>query len=257
MLALAGKGAIVAGARRVGRAVVLRLAREGVHQAIVYRRSRREAEVLAREASEAGAPAAALQCDLNDEDAVRRLIEEAEKVVGSLSFAVNLASDFERTPFKDLDGEAWDRGMAQARGAYLLAVHASRRMMGNAGPTRGHLVLFSDSSAMHTPYWDYVPYLTAKAAIAFMTRAFAVELAPHGILVNAIAPGPTLRPADLDAALWRDQVLAGTPLKRESSPEDIAEMVTALLKSETITGEVIPIDAGVHLAGHGPAGEPA
>ena len=68
-------------------------------------------------------------------------------------------------------------------------------MMANDGPTRGHIVLFSDWAALHAPYRGYLPYMTSKAAIAYMTRAFAAELAPSGILVNAIAPGPDHAPA--------------------------------------------------------------
>ena len=129
--------------------------------------------------------------------------------------------------------------------------HAARAMMPNDGPTRGHIVLFSDWAALHAPYRGYLPYMTAKAAIAFMTRAFAAELAPSGILVNAIAPGPTMRPPDLHPTYWRQGAVDKAPLARESSAEEIAEMVVTLLKSETITGEVIRIDSGRHLAGPG------
>ena len=85
--------------------------------------------------------------------------------------------------------------MADAKASYLVTLHAARAMMANEGPTRGHIVLFSDWAALHAPYRGYLPYMTSKAAITYMTRAFAAELAPSGILVNAIAPGPTMRAA--------------------------------------------------------------
>ena len=84
-----------------------------------------------------------------------------------------------------------------------------------------------------------------------MVRAFAVELAPHGILVNGIAPGPTIRPPEMTPSEWESDAVALAPLKRESSPDDIAEMIVAMLKSETITGETVKIDSGRHLAGPG------
>jgi NAD(P)-dependent dehydrogenase (short-subunit alcohol dehydrogenase family) len=242
-LNLSGKGAIVAGTRRVGAAVVERLAREGVRPAILYRNSREEAERQAQAAA-----GVAIQADLTDEASVERAVLDAKRALGDLSFCVNLASDYPRTPFAKLDAAAWDRGVANARGTFLLALHAARAMFDNPGPTRGHLVFFGDWAANETPYLDYLPYLAGKATVHFLTRGFALELASQGILVNGILPGPTERPPDLSQAGW-DKALAQTPLHRESSEEDIAAMIVTLLKLETITGENIRIDAGRHVSG--------
>ena len=84
-----------------------------------------------------------------------------------------------------------------------------------------------------------------------MTRCLAVELASVGILVNCIAPGPTMRPQDIDQQSWRSDVIEKSPLRRESSSEEIAELIVSLLRSETITGETIRVDSGRHLVGHG------
>ena len=248
MLELRGRGAIVAGARRVGGTLVRRLAREGVHLAIVYRRSHDEAEALANDARQHSERVVTLQADLTIEDDVTRLVDQAKAELGDLSFCINLAYDYPRASLAELDAAAWDRGISGARATYLLASHASRAMFGNQGPTRGHLIFFGDWAAEETPYKDYLPYLTGKAAVHFMTRAFAVELASHGILVNAILPGPTERPPDLSERGWQI-ALEQTPLLRESSADDIAELVTTLLKLETITGETIRVDSGRHLAG--------
>ena len=194
MLSLAGKGALVIGTKRVGQLVTRRLAKEAANLAIAYRSSRAEADRLYQAIAPEVERACLIQGDVTVEDDVRRMVEVAGERLGDLSFVVNLASEFPRTPFHSLDGDAWDRSLTTAKGSYLLTVNAAHQMMGNAGPTRGHIVLFSDWAASHTPYRDYLPYLTAKAAIDFMTRGFAVELASHGILVNAIAPGPTMRP---------------------------------------------------------------
>ena len=251
MLTLDGKGALIVGARRVGAVVARRLAEEGVNLAISYRNSVKEAETLRSSVAGMVKRTCLIQGDLSVETDVQRMVQSASQELGNLSFVLNLASDYTRTPFESLDAAAWDAAMATAKGSYLLALHAARVMAVNPGPTRGHIVLFGDWAAGETPYTEYLPYLTAKAAVHFMTRAFAVELAAKGILVNAIAPGPTMRPPDISEAVWEQAVIARAPLKRESSAEEIAELVVTILRGETMTGETLRIDAGKHLAGPG------
>ncbi len=254
MLQLKGKSALVIGTKRIGAVVTRRLAQEGVNLAIAYRRSVAEAQRLQDEVASQVQNTLLVQGDINLEADVQRMTSQAAQELGGLWFVVNLASGYPRAPFDVLNGEAWDEAMADARGAYLLAVHGARRMMNNSGDTKGHIVMFSDWAAGETPYPDYLPYLTAKASIGFMTRAFATELAGHGILVNSIAPGPTMRPSEISEEEWARDVIAGTPLKRESGADEIAETIVTLLKSETITGETIRVDAGRHLAGPGVEG---
>ena len=134
-------------------------------------------------------------------------------------------------------------------GNFLLTTAAARTLELNPGPNRGHIILFSDWAAKSTPYPGYIPYLTSKAAIDFMVKAFAVELAPKQILVNGIAPGPTIRPPEMPTEVWQTEVVNKAPLKRESSTEDIAEIIHVLLKSQTVTGEIVRVDSGRHLAG--------
>jgi NAD(P)-dependent dehydrogenase (short-subunit alcohol dehydrogenase family) len=245
---LKGRGAILAGTRRIGANVVQRLAAEGIRPAIIYRSSREEAQRLADSVAGQVDRAVVLQADLTVESEVERAVEAARNELGDLSFCINLASDYPRAPFSTLDTSAWERGLASAKGTYLLALHASRIMLNNPGPTRGHLIFIGDWAANETPYLDYLPYLTGKAAVHFLTRAFALELAGHGILVNAVQPGPTEAPPDLSAQAWQ-AALDQTPLERESSGHDIAELITTLLKLETVTGENIRVDSGRHLAG--------
>ncbi len=249
MLELKGRGAIVAGTRRIGATVVKRLAREGVNLAIVYRSSRDVADALYASVRDGVERACVIQADLASPQDASRLVDEAKRQLGDLSFCVDAAFDYPRTPYSSLTAADWDHAMASAKGAYLLALTSGRAMQGNAGPTRGHIVFFGDWAAEETPYTDYLPYLTAKAAVHFMTRAFALELAPHGILVNTISPGPTVQdPALVSSAEWK-AALAQTPLHRESSEEEMAEMVATLLKFETVTGENIRVDSGRHIAG--------
>lgn len=248
MLKLAGRGAIVAGTRRIGGGIVERLAREGVHVAVLYRNSNAEADRQVELARQKGVKAVALQADLTDEAQVASVVEQARQTLGDVSFCINLASDYPRTSLEQLNAAAWDAGMGAAKGTYLLATHAARAMSWNAGPTRGHLIFFGDWAAEETPYLDYLPYLTGKAAVHFMTRAFGLELASRGILVNAILPGPTQKPPEMSDRAWQI-VMEQVPLAMESSEEDIAELILTLLRLETITGETIRVDSGRHLAG--------
>jgi NAD(P)-dependent dehydrogenase (short-subunit alcohol dehydrogenase family) len=248
VLDLKGRGAIVAGTRRIGETIVQRLAREGIRIAIVYRNSRDAAEQQAEAAREFTDRVITLQADLTSEPDVQRVVAEAREQLGDLSFSINLAYDYPRVSFENLNEEAWERGISGAKGTYLLAVHSARAMLNNPEPTRGHLVFYGDWAAEETPYLDYLPYLTGKAAVHFMTRAFALELAHHGILVNAILPGPTEKPGDLSQAGWMT-ALDQTPLARESSADEIAELTVTLLRMETITGETIRVDSGRHIAG--------
>ena len=254
MLTLDGKSVLLVGTKRVGERVAMRLATEGVNMTIAYRSSKSEADRLYEQLMPISDRVVLVQGDVSVEEDVERMVKVATDTMGGLSFVVNLASGFPRTPFESLDGKAWDRSMVTAKGSYLLAVHSARRMAVNQGPTRGHIVFFSDWAALETPYREYLPYLTSKAAIDFMTRAFAMELAPSGILVNAIAPGPTMRPPEISEEVWQKDVLDQAPLRRESSADEMAELIVTLLKSETITGETIRVDSGRHLAGPGAAG---
>ena len=251
MITLEGKGALIVGAKRLGSVVAKRLAEEGVNLAISYRNSAKEAETLRSSVAGMTKRTTLIQGDISIEDDVKRMVDSANTELGNLSFVVNLASDYPKAPFNTLDGADWDIGMADAKGSYLLTLHSARVMENNLGPTRGHVILFGDSSAGETPYANHLPYLTAKAAVHFMTRAFAVELSAKGILVNTIAPGPTMRPPDIKQSVWEQGIIARTPLRREASVAEMAELVVTILKSETMTGETIRVDAGKHLAGLG------
>jgi len=247
VLGLQGKSALVVGAKRIGIPLVNRLVQEGVDLTIGYRQSFEEARVLQRDASNSSAQVHLVQGSIQDETDVRRMVDQAQQKMGGIWFLINLASEFPRTVYKNLEGSSWDQAMASAKGNYLLSIYSSRVMMKNPGNTKGHIIMFGDWAAGETPYLNHLPYLIAKSSVEFMGRGFAVELSKYGVLVNTISPGPTFRPTAISEKSWARNILTKTPLQRESSAHEIAEMIITLLRSETITGETIRIDAGRHL----------
>ena len=247
------KTALLVGAKRVGRQVAIRLAEAGYHIAIAYRSSRSEAEetaqLIAHNDATNSIKTTTIQADITQPSDVERAVEHTVEELGSIYATVNLASDYPRTPFSTLSADQWDSAMSAAKGSYLLGVNAARAMASNPGPVRGHIVFFGDWAAEQTPYTDYLPYLTAKAAIHFMTRALAAETAPLGVRVNCIAPGPTMRPPDISQEEWDAAILENSPLQQQSSADDIADIVATLLGTSSVTGETIRIDSGRHIRG--------
>jgi NAD(P)-dependent dehydrogenase (short-subunit alcohol dehydrogenase family) len=141
---LEGRHAVIVGSRRIGREIALRLADLGVNIGILYRSSAIEAEKLVQEVHAKSCKAACVQSALETDAEVSTALDQLEAMCGPASFLINLASDYDRTPFDALDAAAWDRGMSAARANYLLAIHAAQRMKHLPGPTRGHLLQFGD-----------------------------------------------------------------------------------------------------------------
>ena len=240
------KAALIVGAKRIGITVANRLFQSGFNVAIAYRRTPvNESDFKPPD----DATILTIRADISNEHDVKSAINATVNRLGRIDAVINLASDYPRAPFDTLDADSWDRAMAAAKGSYLLGIHAARAMADNAGPVRGHIIYFGDWAAEQTPYTDYLPYLTSKAAIHFMTRGLAAEVAPLGIRVNCIAPGPTMRPPEISQRAWDAAIQSKSPLRQESSTDDIANMIATLLASSSITGELIRIDSGRHIRG--------
>ena len=152
LLTLRGRGAILVGTKRVGGVVAHRLAREGVNLAIVYRTSRQEAERLNSEVG--GLTERTCPDRRRSERRGRRCAHRAVRQANVWETCRSWSTwpqGSRATRSRRWDGAAWDEAMSFAKGSYLLNVHAARRMMGNEGPTRGHIVQFSDWAAGKRP----------------------------------------------------------------------------------------------------------
>lgn len=238
-----GKVALITGGARIGQVVARALASRGCSLALTYRGSRKAAEATASEAIAAGVKAVVLRADAVDESQVRAAALETAHTLGRLDILINMASLYARTP--DASSSDWSAALdSNAKSAFMFSIHAAPIMKKNGG---GRIVNFSDwlPASGRPHYKDYTPYFTSKAAVAALTQSLAVEFAPD-ILVNAIAPGPILAPADLTPE-ENSRVIEATPLARWGGAEEIAKAVLFLVDTEFITGECIRVDGGRHL----------
>ena len=238
---LHGRTAVVTGsAIRVGRQICLELAGRGARIVINYRSSAEAAAELVSEIQHLGSEAIAIQGDVSRSADVAHIATEAERVFGPVDVLVNNASIYPRTPLAELTEAQWDESIAvNLKGPFLCCLEFGRRMAAGEG---GAIVNISDW-AIHRPYPDYVPYLTAKGGIIAMSQAFARELAPK-VRVNVVAPGP-IQPPDSLSEKERAESAAGTLVGRWGGPKDIAAAVAFLVEgSAFITGVVLPVDGG-------------
>ena len=238
---LQGRVALVTGgARRVGQAIALALAKRKADVVISYRTSRKEAKETIVKLARFGIRAEAVRADVAKASDIQRLIKHIERRFGRLDVLVNNAAIFERTPFTKLTERDWDRHLdTNLKGPFLCATNASRLMNKRGG---GKIINIADWAG-ERPYRDYLPYCVSKAGVIALTKALAKELAPQ-IQVIAIAPGPMLPPQDMTKA-ERQRVIKQVPLKRWGSPQDIASAVLfAIEGTDFMTGTTLFIDGG-------------
>ncbi|MBC8024324.1 MAG: pteridine reductase, partial [Burkholderiales bacterium] len=239
---------VTGAARRIGAAIARRLHAEGARVALHCNRSRVEAEALAAEldAKRAGS-ALVVQADLLDLAALPRLVDEVASAFGRLDALVNNASSFYATPFGKIGEREWqDLIGTNLRAPLFLSQAAAPRLR----EARGAIVNIVDIHA-ERPLPNFLVYSVAKAGLAGLTRALAMEMGPE-VRVNGVAPGAILWP---DAGKHfdpeeRDRIVATTPLARIGSPEDVAGAVKYLLfDAPFVTGQVIAVDGGrtIHL----------
>ncbi len=243
---LSGRGVLITGGKRIGATVAIDLARAGADVALVYHRSREEAETTAAAVRTSGRRAAVVQGDLSKADDCRRVVDEAASALGRLDVLVNMASLYERKGYAALTGDDWDRALAVDLTAAHLCTQAAVPHFRRQGG--GRVVNFTDwiAASGRPRYAGFVPYYVAKMGVIGLTQVLALELAADGILVNAVAPGPILAPpgtSDEEVAA----VDKATPLGRWGGPAEIARAVRFLVDTDFVTGEVLRVDGGRHV----------
>ncbi|MCS0493810.1 SDR family oxidoreductase [Ancylobacter sp. MQZ15Z-1] len=234
---------VTGGAVRIGRTICLALARAG-YDVAVHVRHEGEAGDAARAAIEAeGARAVVLAAELTDPEAMARLVPAAVEALGPVSLLVNNASEFQPDGVGDLDLARWERHFAANLRAPVFLAEAFARAL---PPDRHGAVVNIIDQRVLKPTPNYLSYSLAKNGLWSATRMLAQALAPR-IRVNGIGPGPTLASVHQDGEDFARQC-AALPLGRGPAPEEIAEAVLFLARARSITGQMIAVDGGQHLA---------
>jgi 3-oxoacyl-[acyl-carrier protein] reductase len=244
---LKGKVALVTGGNGgLGQRICHALAQEGANIAVMYARSREQAEGVASElASQYAIKAQAFGCDITDGAALDRLVGEVTKAFGRLDVLVNDAAYNQAIPFSDLDNltqEVWDKIMAVNLTGPMRLTKAVAPVMKAQG--QGRIVNISSVAGL-SPTGSSIAYAVAKAGLIHLTRCMAVALAPE-TLVNCVAPG-LLDGTRATANLRAEQVersASTSLLKKPADKDDCADMVVTMCRTETMTGQTIVIDSG-------------
>jgi len=233
---------VTGGARRIGRALVLSLAEAGYAVAIHHHHSRQEAEVLAAGILRTGGKAVALMADLADEGAVAELLPRAATALGPIGCLVNNAAVFADDTVATVTRQSWDLHLAvNLRAPFVLIQDFAARLPAQMS---GVVVNLLDQRVWSlTPY--FVSYTLAKAGLWTLTQTMALALAPR-IRVNGIGPGPTL-PSPRQTSEQFVRQCEQVPLRRGTSPQEIAAALRFILSAPAMTGQMIALDGGQHL----------
>ena len=244
---LRGAVALVTGGNGgLGQRICHALAEEGAHIAVMYAKSRDQAEGVASElTSRYQVNAHAFACDITDGAAVDRLVGEVTKTFGRLDILINDAAYNHAIPFGDLDNltlEVWNRIMAVNLTGPMRLTKAVAPIMKAQG--RGRIINIASVAGL-SPTGSSIAYAVSKAGLIHLTKCMAVALAPE-TLVNCVAPG-LLEGTRATANLRSEQVeraAAASLLKKPADKDDCADMVVTMCRTETMTGQTVVIDSG-------------
>jgi 3-oxoacyl-[acyl-carrier protein] reductase len=247
-MTLAGKSALVTGGGRgIGRAVSILFGRLGARVAVDYAHDAVAAESTVAEIRATGGEAFAFHADVSDHDAAGRLVAATVERFGGLDVLVVNQGIWKRASIHEMTPQQWDETLdVNLRGSYSVCHHATRAMI----PRRaGRIVLIASTSGQRGEA-HYSHYSATKGALISFTKSLASELAPHGIRVNAVAPGWVMTDMSRDAIANEPASFASIPLGRAAQPEEIAGPVAFLASdlASYVYGEILCVNGGAVMA---------
>lgn len=227
---------ITGGGSGIGRATALRFAREGASGVYVVDHFADRAESTAAELTAMGVTSVGIVAELAELDGCHRAVDQALADAGNLDIVISNAAAWTEEPFLEMEDEAWCRVIAVNLTAYFRVAQRAARAMVEHG--KGGVILFTASVSSLGASPEFAHYSAAKAGVANLAKTMAIELAEHGIRVNAVSPGPadTQQSVDLvgDELMekWRSEGFPAVPLKRLASAEDIAAAFSYLASDD-------------------------
>ena len=240
---LAGKKVLITGgARRIGRAIALRLAESGADIAFTYLHSEAEAEELVAQIGRMKRHAFAVRCDVTDERSVQETIKEVVRKMGGIDVLVNNAALYETVPFEEITVQQWDRMFASnARGPFLV----SRAALESLRKRQGRIINLGSLGGLR-PWASHAHYCASKAALTMLSQIMAKALAPE-VSVNCVAPG-MIDTGENPGSKTLKHFAEKTPMRRNGTNEDIAEAVLFFAAApKFITGQTLVVDGGLGL----------
>lgn len=249
MSSLAGRVAIVTGSSSgIGQSIAVRLAREGAKIVVNYAGHPEGADETLRLVEGEGAKGIIVQADVSKTEAVRELVEQAWKEFGSADILVNNAGMEKKSDFLDVPEEDYDHILeVNLKGPFFLTQAFARRLRDAGKPGR---VINISSVHEDMAFPGFATYCTSKGGVRMLMRNLAVELGPHGITVNNIAPGAIATPMNkslLENKPKLNALLANIPLGRLGTTEDVAALVAFLASDDAayVTGATYLVDGGL------------
>ena len=247
---LKDKVALITGASSgIGKAIATRFAAEGAHVVVNYRPgSQADSEAALAEAASFGPTSMPVVADVSKREDVERMMEEIIKQFGRIDIAINNAGIEIKKPFLEVTDEEWNKVIAvNLHGAYLVSQVAARQMVKQG---QGGKLIFISSVHEDIPFPEYTAYCASKGGVRMLMRNLAMELAPHKINVNNIAPGAIATPinqAVLNDPIAMKDAVSEIPWGRFGRPEEVASVAVFLASNEAeyVTGSTYYIDGGL------------